>query len=69
MGGPLIRHFVPAVNGTSGGAPVPVPDGVLVRPSDGELIGAVGVLGDTSDTDELVAVAGIGAVGLVAETG
>lgn len=61
--------FVAAVNGAFGGALVPVPGGVLVRTSDGELIGAVGVSGDTSDNDELAAVASIEAVGLVAETG
>lgn len=61
--------FVAAVNGAFGGALIPVPGGVLVRTSDGELIGAVGVSGDTSDNDELAAVAGIEAAGLVAETG
>jgi uncharacterized protein GlcG (DUF336 family) len=48
---------------------VPVPGGVLVRDSSGELVGAVGVSGDVSDNDELVAVAGITAAGLTAETG
>lgn len=61
--------FIAAVNGAFGGALVPVPGGVLVKTSDGELIGAVGVSGDTSDNDELVAVAGCEAVGFVAETG
>jgi uncharacterized protein GlcG (DUF336 family) len=61
--------FVAAVNGAFGGALIPVPGGVLVRTSDGELVGAVGVSGDTSDNDELAAVAGIEAAGLVAETG
>jgi uncharacterized protein GlcG (DUF336 family) len=61
--------FVAAVNGAFGGALVPVPGGVLIRTSDGELIGAAGVSGDTSDNDELVAVAGIEAAGFVAETG
>ena len=48
---------------------VPVPGGVLVRDGDGGLLGAVGISGDTSDNDELCAVAGIEAVGLVADTG
>ena len=61
--------FVAAVNGAFGGALVPVPGGVLVRANDGELIGAVGVSGDASDNDELVAVAGIEAACFVAETG
>jgi uncharacterized protein GlcG (DUF336 family) len=61
--------FISSANGAFGGALVPVPGGVLVRSADGELIGAVGVTGDISDNDELVAVAGIEAAGFVAETG
>ena len=61
--------FIQAVNSLCDGALVPVPGGVLVRNSDGELIGAVGVTGDTSDNDELCAVAGIEAAGLIADTG
>ena len=48
---------------------VPVPGGVLIRAADGELLGAIGVSGDTSDNDEICALAGIAAVGLLAETG
>lgn len=48
---------------------VPVPGGVLIRGVDGALIGAVGISGDTSDNDELCAVAGIAGAGLVADTG
>lgn len=48
---------------------VPVPGGVLIRASDGVLIGAIGVSGDTSDNDELCALAGIAAVSLLADTG
>jgi len=62
-------YFIAAVNGAFGGALVPVPGGVLVRNTDGDLIGAVGVTGDTSDNDEAAAVAGIEAAGLTAETG
>ncbi len=61
--------FIQAVNSLSDGALVPVPGGVLVRNKDGDLIGSVGVTGDTSDNDELCAVAGIEAAGFVAETG
>jgi uncharacterized protein GlcG (DUF336 family) len=61
--------FIAAVNVAFGGALVPVPGGVLVKTFDGELIGAVGVTGDTSDNDERAAVAGITAAGLVAVTG
>jgi uncharacterized protein GlcG (DUF336 family) len=38
--------------------------GVLVVSDSGEVIGAVGVSGDTSDNDELAAIAGIEAAGL-----
>lgn len=48
---------------------VPVPGGVLIRNAQGALIGAVGISGDTSDNDEICAVAGIVAAGLVADTG
>ncbi|MEI6643131.1 MAG: heme-binding protein [Novosphingobium sp.] len=48
---------------------LPVPGGVLIRDGEGDLLGAVGVTGDTSDNDELCALAGIAAAGLVADTG
>jgi uncharacterized protein GlcG (DUF336 family) len=48
---------------------LPVPGGVLIRDGDGTLLGAVGVSGDTSDNDEICAVAGIAAAGLMADTG
>ncbi|MEY2926250.1 MAG: hypothetical protein RL367_727 [Pseudomonadota bacterium] len=48
---------------------IPVPGGVLIRDAAGALLGAVGVTGDTSDNDELCALAGIAAAGLVADTG
>ncbi|WP_439530120.1 GlcG/HbpS family heme-binding protein [Pannonibacter sp.] len=62
-------HFVQALNGASGGAIIPVPGGVLVRDLDGEVLGAVGVTGDSSDNDEACATAGIAAVGLEADCG
>lgn len=60
-------YFMAAVNGVFGGQVVPVPGGVLVRDAAGEVIGAVGVTGDTSDNDAVAAVAGIEAAGLTAE--
>jgi uncharacterized protein GlcG (DUF336 family) len=48
---------------------VPVPGGVLIRTADGEIIGAVGVSGDTSDNDEVVGCKGVEAAGLVADGG
>jgi uncharacterized protein GlcG (DUF336 family) len=61
--------FIQAVNALCDGQLVPVPGGVLIRNSQGELIGAVGITGDTSDNDEKCAVAGIEAAGFVADTG
>jgi uncharacterized protein GlcG (DUF336 family) len=61
-------YFIAAATAAVGGALVPVPGGVLVQDGD-VLVGAVGVSGDTSDKDEVVAVAGIEAAGLTAETG
>jgi len=59
--------FMGAVNGVFGGSVVPVPGGVLVRDAKGVVVGAVGVTGDTSENDELAAVAGIEAAKLSAE--
>lgn len=53
---------------TSGGL-LPMPGGVLVRHANGAIIGAVGVSGDTGDNDEIAALAGIAAAGLVADPG
>lgn len=60
-------HFVAGLNAVSGGRIVPVPGGVLVRDSDGALLGAVGITGDTSDIDEAVAIAAVEAAGFVAQ--
>ena len=61
-------YFVQAVNGVLGGDMVPVPGGVLIRTTEGELVGAVGISGDTSDNDEAAALSGIAAAGLMAQT-
>ncbi|HEX9343314.1 MAG TPA: heme-binding protein [Actinomycetota bacterium] len=59
--------FFSALFEVSGGRMLPAPGGVLVRSPEGELLGAVGVTGDNSDNDELCALAGIEAAGLVAQ--
>lgn len=56
--------FLAAVAAASGGRFVPVGGGALVLDADGRALGAVGVSGDTSDADEVCAVAGIEAAGL-----
>jgi uncharacterized protein GlcG (DUF336 family) len=60
-------YFIAAVTSAVGGALVPVPGGVLVRDQGGDVVGAVGVTGDTSDNDEAAAVAGIESAGLTAQ--
>ena len=57
-------YFVSAVNTLARGALVPLPGGVLIQDANGALLGAVGISGDTSDNDEVCAVAGIEAAGL-----
>ena len=57
------------MNSMCDGALVPVHGGVLIMAENGELLGAIGVTGDTSDNDELCAVVAIKALGLVADTG
>ena len=46
---------------------VPAAGGVIVQTLDGALCGAVGVTGDSSDHDELCALAGIAEAGLIAQ--
>jgi uncharacterized protein GlcG (DUF336 family) len=62
-------QFFTALYAASGGRVVTNPGGVLIRDAEGDIIGAVGVSGDTSDKDEECAVAGIEAVGLFADPG
>jgi uncharacterized protein GlcG (DUF336 family) len=62
-------YFVSAVNALAQGRMVPVPGGVLILDDNGALLGAVGVSGDTSDNDEICALAGIEAAGLKANAG
>ena len=62
-------YFITAAAMAIGGALIPVPGGVLLSGVDGPALGAVGVSGDTSDSDEKVTVAGITAVGYRAITG
>ncbi|MET0911561.1 MAG: heme-binding protein [Ilumatobacteraceae bacterium] len=64
-----VPQFFVALSSVLSKGIVPVPGGVLVRDTNGAVLGAVGVSGDTSDNDETCAMAGIGAAGLVADTG
>ena len=62
-------YFIAAVTLAVGGLMVPVPGGVLIRSAGGELLGAIGISGDSSDNDEEAALAGIAAVGLTGDPG
>jgi uncharacterized protein GlcG (DUF336 family) len=62
-------HFVAAVTHAVGGSLIPVAGGVLIRDDSGATLGAVGISGDTSDNDEVAAIAGIEAAGLKADPG
>ena len=60
-------YFIAAATAALGGRLIPVPGGVLVRDSDGAVVGAVGISGDSSDNDEAAAAAAITAAGLTAQ--
>lgn len=56
-------YFIAAVNGAFGGQLIPVPGGVLIMDGD-QIIGAMGVTGDTSDNDAAAALKGLADAGL-----
>ena len=62
-------YFVESVNTMADGQLLPVPGGVIVRNSEGNILGAMGVTGDTSDNDEACALSAIEKAGYVADTG
>lgn len=59
--------FVASLGAIAPNGLVPVAGGVIVLGAAGTPIGAVGVSGDTSDNDEIAALAGIAAAGLKAQ--
>ena len=61
--------FITSLYAISQGRVVPSPGGVLILSSDREVLGAVGISGDTGDDDEACAVAGIAALNLIAAPG
>lgn len=60
-------HFATALAAASDGRVIPVAGGLLIKASDGDVLGSVGVTGDTSDNDEIAARAGIEAAGLATD--
>lgn len=61
--------FFGVLANVSHGRLIPVPGGVLIRDAGDDIIGAVGISGDTSDKDEVCALAGIAAASLKADPG
>jgi uncharacterized protein GlcG (DUF336 family) len=61
-------HFIAAADNAVGGL-IPVPGAVIVREASGDIVGVIGISGDTSDNDEACALAAVAAVGLKADTG
>ena len=59
--------FIASLASISAHGVTPAAGGVIVVDAEGLALGAVGVTGDTSDNDELCALAGIAAAGLVAQ--
>jgi uncharacterized protein GlcG (DUF336 family) len=62
-------YFVAAASHLNSDGLVPVAGGVLIRDANKNIIGAVGVSGDTSDNDEAAAISAIQASGFVADAG
>lgn len=61
-------HFVDSLAAASQGRFIPALGGVLIRDrGDGELVGALGVTGDSGENDEAVAVEAIEACGFKAD--
>lgn len=60
------ESFLAALGAASDGRFVPVAGGVLALNGDEQVIGAVGVTGDSSDADERAALAGLRGAGLAA---
>ncbi|MFJ7883147.1 heme-binding protein [Pseudomonas sp. NPDC096917] len=61
--------FFAALNGMGQGDVVPAPGGVLIRDDQGNVIGAIGISGDTSDIDEQCAISAVEGLGLRADAG
>jgi uncharacterized protein GlcG (DUF336 family) len=62
-------QFFTMLAAASGGRMVTNPGGVLIKDAAGTIVGACGISGDTSDNDEMCAIAGIEAAGLKADPG
>jgi uncharacterized protein GlcG (DUF336 family) len=59
-------NFFVSLAATASGKFLPQTGAVLIKSSDGQILGAVGASGGTGDEDELICIAGIESVGLSA---
>ncbi len=60
--------FLASLHGVAGNGLIPAAGGLIIIGDDSVAIGAVGVTGDTSDNDEVCAVAGVEAAGLAVQS-
>lgn len=64
-----VPTFFAALNAISDGRMAPVAGSALIRDAQGEVVGAVGVSGDTSDNDETCLIPAVRAAGFTPDTG
>ena len=62
-------QFFTMLAAASGGRIIANAGGILIRDAAGEVIGAVGISGDTADNDEICGISGVEAAGLKADPG
>ncbi len=62
-------HFIQGAMSAISGGLIPIPGGLIIRDKAGIIVGSIGVSGDTSDNDELAALAGVAAAGFVGDAG
>jgi uncharacterized protein GlcG (DUF336 family) len=61
--------FFAALNTISDGRLAPVAGGALIRDAAGQVVGSIGISGDTSDNDERCLIPAVQAAGLTPDTG
>ncbi|WP_109831943.1 GlcG/HbpS family heme-binding protein [Reichenbachiella versicolor] len=62
-----MQSFVHSLSVMSGGRVVPTQGGVLIRNSNGDLLGAIGVSGDSSERDEECILHAVRSMGMIAQ--
>ena len=62
-------YFINSVNNLADGNLVPVPGGVLIRDEENNIIGSIGISGDSSDNDEIAAIEALKNEGFNADPG